>query len=73
MTYKNIGIKEETVLLLNRSRAILQQRNPKKRFYDDEVIYTVLNEFLYNNLEVKKCQKKKPYRLKPVPQKHTKK
>lgn len=46
MGNKSIAIKEETQILLNRARAELQQENPNKRYYDDDVIFTALTELL---------------------------
>ena len=46
MADKSIGIKEETNLLLNRARGVLQEENPNKRYYDDDVVFTALTHFL---------------------------
>lgn len=46
MAVKSLGIKEETVILLNRARSILQAKNPKKRYYDDDVVFTALTELI---------------------------
>jgi len=57
MATKNIGIKEETSILLNKARATLQKENPQKRYYDDDVVFYTLTEFLtrrINNAETKK-------------------
>lgn len=57
MADKSVGIKEETDILLNKARSILQAENPKKRYYDDDVIRTALNQLINkggNNAKTKK-------------------